>query len=222
MHDNEHEVAAEPEIADLEEIAAPDRRCLIVKEGRPSLARRRAAKSAQVALDCALSNVDAELEQLAAKALGAPCAVFGRHALDECDDSRFQTRPWRRLRLRTLGPKATEEVAVPAQQRLRLDEHQRVPPIGDHRRETNEDEAVNDTQVRALYMANSDNELVAQEGIFREEVLARERARSTARPRIGPLWGNGASAERTAVAAMVATSPTKFPRRERSRLNTRR
>jgi hypothetical protein len=49
----------------------------------------------------------------------------------------------------------TEEIAVPAQQRLWLDEHQRVPPVGDHRCETNEDEPINGAQLRGFMPAKS-------------------------------------------------------------------
>jgi hypothetical protein len=58
-------------VEDGAEVAAPDGRSLVAKECRPSLARRRAAKAGQIALDGALGDVDTELEQLAANALAA-------------------------------------------------------------------------------------------------------------------------------------------------------
>jgi len=57
------------------------------EERRPALALgRHAPEAAQVALNGALGDGDAELEELAADALGAPEPILDGHAADEPDD----------------------------------------------------------------------------------------------------------------------------------------
>src|SRR5215470_4016087 len=80
----------------------------LAQERRPALSRRFGAEAAYVALDGALGDLDTELEQLAADALGAPRAVLRRHARDERDDLRRQTRFSRRLGLRANSPEAAK------------------------------------------------------------------------------------------------------------------
>ncbi len=71
VHYDEYEVTAKPEVAHLDNVAAPDRTRLIAQERRPALARRRATPLAHVALNRALGDLDTELEQLTANAVVA-------------------------------------------------------------------------------------------------------------------------------------------------------
>jgi hypothetical protein len=83
---------------------------------------------------------------------------------------RRQTRFRRRLGLRATSPEATEEIAVPTQQRLRLDQDQGVAPVGEYRSEADEDEPVGGAQLGALRLARSDEKLVTQEGVLGEKL----------------------------------------------------
>jgi hypothetical protein len=60
----------------------------------------------------------------AADALGAPEAVFDSDAADERDDFSAETDASRRLRFGVSSPEEAEEVTVPPQERLGLDEHE--------------------------------------------------------------------------------------------------
>src|SRR5262249_12875912 len=93
VHDDEDEVAAEPDVASLKEVAAPDASCLVPEEGLPALApRRSAADSTDVLVDCALGGDQSQLEELAADALGVPETVLRGHAPDERDRLGRQAR----------------------------------------------------------------------------------------------------------------------------------
>ncbi|MGZ3438288.1 MAG: hypothetical protein ACXVDD_02180 [Polyangia bacterium] len=98
-------------------------------------------------------------------------AVLRRHARDERDDLRRQTRLRQRLGLRATSPQAAEQIAVPTQQRLWLDQDQGVAPVGEHRREANENEPGGGAQRGALHLARSDEKLVAQQGVLRRELI---------------------------------------------------
>src|SRR5262249_36595671 len=85
---------------------------------RPTLAGTpcSAANAAHVFLDGPLADLDPELEQLAADALGAPQASPRRHVADEVDRLGWQ---WRRLpRPRSPPPEQAEASTMPAQNGL--------------------------------------------------------------------------------------------------------
>src|SRR6516165_2796950 len=107
---------------------------------------------------------------------------------------------------------------MPSQQRLRLDEHQRFAPTGEQRRQTNQHEPISRAQFRPLHLANSNEQLVAQEGVLSEQLL-RERVRSSTKPPIAPLRSPaGATARRTSAPATPIShlscepSPPSTPR----------
>lgn len=85
-HD-ENVVAAEPKVAELDEIASPYTSRFLAKESGPTLTVwRRASDPAHVPLDGSLGDGNAELEELTANALGAPHPVVGGHVADDVDD----------------------------------------------------------------------------------------------------------------------------------------
>jgi hypothetical protein len=87
VDDDKDIVTAEPEIADLDEVAGPDPCGLLTKEAGPTLAGGwRGAGLAQVPLDGSLGDGDAKLEEFASNALGAPQTVLDRHPANEVDD----------------------------------------------------------------------------------------------------------------------------------------
>jgi hypothetical protein len=105
VHDDECEVATEPEVTHFEKVAAPDPWGLVSEECRPALTfGRHAPETAHVALDGALGDGDSELEELAADALGTPEAILEGDAPDERDDLSGQPPASGRTRFGLLPP----------------------------------------------------------------------------------------------------------------------
>jgi YesN/AraC family two-component response regulator len=102
-------------------------------------------------------------------------AVLDSHAFDERDDLRRQPRLRWAPPLRSASPEAAEQVVMPAQQCLRPDQHQRLAPVGEQRRQTDQDEPIGRAQFWALDLADRNENLVAQEGVLYEELFARAR-----------------------------------------------
>src|SRR5262249_31318389 len=83
VNDEEQEDRTKQEVVGLDEVARPDRVALVTEECRPRLpARVDIAYRTEVLLDRALRDGNAELEQLAADALGAPKMIVGGHFAD--------------------------------------------------------------------------------------------------------------------------------------------
>ncbi len=76
-----------------EEIGSPDGLGVVGKEGTPALAGRPGWPTASVTANGACADGDAELEQLAADALGAPVRVLARHGGDQGPNLRVQAWP---------------------------------------------------------------------------------------------------------------------------------
>jgi hypothetical protein len=72
MHEEEGVHLPEAEVVRLDEIADPQAVGMVLQERRPGLAAAPASRSAQVFLDRALADPEAELEQFAANALRPP------------------------------------------------------------------------------------------------------------------------------------------------------
>ncbi len=80
VHDEEREDWPEPDIMELQEVASPYR--VVLEEGAPGLAIAGRAWRSKEALNRALGEPDAELQELTANALGTPEPILSRHALD--------------------------------------------------------------------------------------------------------------------------------------------
>ena len=109
------------------EIARPDIVGVILKEGGPGLTRVPAALR-HVSLYRSFADFDAQLEQFAANALCAPQAVRTHHCFDEVDGFLGDTR----LRLpfsRFASSVQAEQIPMPAEKRVRLDDVQRLLPV---------------------------------------------------------------------------------------------
>jgi hypothetical protein len=86
LDDEEREQGSEEQVGELQEVARPDLAAVRAQEARPRLAgRARRPDAAEVALDGALADRDAEFEQFASDALGAPEPVLPGHPLDQRD-----------------------------------------------------------------------------------------------------------------------------------------
>jgi hypothetical protein len=166
-------MAAEPEVADLDEVAGPDARSLLAKEGGPTLAVRRLdADPAQVPLDGSLGDGDAQFEELAADALRSPEAIFGSHAANEVDDLGGEALCARRLPPRAPLPEEPKALSVPAKKRVGLDEHRCVPPAREHRGEGHQERSVRGAKLGLLDSSGGNQELLAEERVLDEEFSA--------------------------------------------------
>src|SRR5260221_10739545 len=68
---------------DNEQIHGADVRCVVTQEGAPSLGRRSTSLD-HILRDAGLSDLEAELEQLAMDARRSPQRIFGAHPPDQC------------------------------------------------------------------------------------------------------------------------------------------
>jgi hypothetical protein len=73
----EREEGAEPDVVDLQEVTRPNG--VVAQEGPPPLAVARRTHAAEVALDGALGDPDAQLQEFPADALRAPEPILGGH-----------------------------------------------------------------------------------------------------------------------------------------------
>src|SRR5690606_27093915 len=83
VDDEEREQRPRPDVVDLQEIASPDG--VVGEERLPGPTITRWSHGHDVALDGALGNAKAELQQLSPNALCAPGAIVASHALDQFD-----------------------------------------------------------------------------------------------------------------------------------------
>ena len=112
------------------EITRPALAGVVVKERGPGLlGGKRSTGLVHVPLDGALGDRDVQLEQFSADAFGAPGAVLVGHLPDQCHILECE---WCSAgpcpSLRAMSPYATEQVAVPAQEGIRLDNQQGLFP----------------------------------------------------------------------------------------------
>jgi len=122
VEEEEHENLAEPDVVRLDEVTRP---CdVVAQERRPALAVASGPGTADVPLDGSLADADAELQQLATDALGAPARVARRHLSDQCRAR--GGRPSRRPR--APPPEGAESGPIPAEDSRRLDEQGCLTP----------------------------------------------------------------------------------------------
>lgn len=74
-------------------------------------------------------DLDAQLEKLAVDPRGTPERIRSGHSSDQRPDLWIDLRPSGPSR-RLTSPVASESLAMPANNGLRLDEHERPPPVG--------------------------------------------------------------------------------------------
>jgi len=145
---------------------------VVAQEGRPTLARPlRRAGVAHVLLDGPLGHAEVQLQQLAPDSLRTPEPIRGGHRPDQRDRLLRHlraTRPWGGPRLPP--PEAAEELAVPAQERLWLHDEDRLPPSPDAARQDHQERPVDGAAAGALDAAAEDEELLAQQRVFGDQL----------------------------------------------------
>ena len=97
VNDEKKEDRAEEEVVALDEITGPDVVGVILDERGPCLAARLASAGPHVLLDRSLAHADADLEQLAADALGSPETILAGHLPDQPDGVARHLVAWARL-----------------------------------------------------------------------------------------------------------------------------
>jgi len=123
---------------------------------------------AHVPLDRPIADPDAQLQELAADALGAPQPVLRRQPLDQRDRLGGHLRSFRPGR----GPGAPHEaeaLPMPAQQRVWLHDEEHRAPTADEARQEDEAAAIYGGEHGPPYLAAKDDELLAEEGILGDE-----------------------------------------------------
>jgi hypothetical protein len=164
---------------------------VVAQERLPALParRRRIPTIAHVPLHGALRDVDSELEQLAANALGAPEPILGGHAADQLDELGRHPRSRRLRRPRLPTPQQTKAFAVPAKHRLGLHEQQRVAPPRQHGREQRDQAALMWLENWSLHLPCCNDKLLAQQDVLgrqlhmRAQQVSGEAANDRATPR---------------------------------------
>src|SRR3989454_11688696 len=140
---------------------------VVAQERRPALAVASGPGTADVPLDGSLADADAELQQLATDALGAPARVARRHLSDQCRARRG--RPSRRPR--APPPEGAESGPMPAEDSRRLDEQGCLTPSRrDACGESNGESLPRCPPDAARDLPVRHDELLAKQRVFRDEL----------------------------------------------------
>jgi len=184
--DEEGEQGSEGQIRDWQEVARPDVTGVVAQERRPGLPpRARGNGTAQVGLDGPLRHPDTELQELAAYPFGTPERILGRQPPDQGDGLRRERRA-ARPRARLPSPERAEARVVPAQQRLRLDDEEGLPPGAGPAGEQHQERAIRRRRGRALDPTAQHDQLVAQEGVLGEQLRPATQQVGTSARRVRP------------------------------------
>jgi hypothetical protein len=142
---------------------------MVLQEGRPALpAATAVADTAHVLLACPLADLDPELEELATDPLGAPQSPPRCHVADEVDRLGWERR--RLPRPRSAPPEQAEAGTMPAQNGLRLDDHDRLPPRRQQARADEQLDPIHEVERRALAAPSKDVDLVAQHSVLDDQL----------------------------------------------------
>jgi hypothetical protein len=171
--DEEDEQGAEEQVVDDGEVAGPDAGGLVLEERAPgrTVLCGMSPYYSHVLLDGALADLDGELEQFATDVFGTPEAILLGHLPDEVDGFLRGTRS-SLFGLGLATPIAAEEVAVPTEERLWLDDEKGLFPELGASGEEDESEAVSVGELWTLAMAAEHNDLVPEECVLDQQVGA--------------------------------------------------
>ena len=155
------------EVMDDGEIAGPDLPSVIFQKSGPILAGFRPVLG-KIALNCALADSDPELEEFPPNPFGAPQPVLFSHLLDQ-DNRLLGYSGFSALGLGFSSPIAAEQIPMPAQERLGLDEMKSLLPERCPTRQEDQIEPIANRQLRLLYLPSQDNQLLSQECVFGDQ-----------------------------------------------------
>jgi hypothetical protein len=187
-----------------EEVAGRGHGHVVGEERAPGLPAFRVGALDHVLRDGRLRDVVAEERELGPDARRAPEDVLHGHAADERDDLGIDGRP-SGLRLGLPAPVVAKALAVPADHRLGLHEHEVLLPVLDEAVDHDPEEAVAVVEPRPLHAALEDVELLAEEDVLEGEACAvrRERAHERQQVEEEPHAGGSSTA---AVGARAASA----------------
>jgi hypothetical protein len=124
---------------------------------------------AHVLLNCPFGNPDAQLEQLPADAFSAPQTIVAGHGLDQ--GHRLGTDfGFPESGLRSMPPELAECLTMPAEEGLGLHNQERLCPVTGSPRKQQQEEPIGLATRWALHLTEEDDELMAKQRIFRDEV----------------------------------------------------
>ena len=141
----------EPGVVELQEIAGPNSRRVVLKKGLPGLPRPVArADGPHILLDLPLADADPELEQFATDPFGAPEHVSTGHGPNQVDD--LGAQPSGSVHPSGLAsPEEGEQVAMPAEEGVGLNQMEGVAPRGRHVGQQHQEESVLSVEARPRY-----------------------------------------------------------------------
>ena len=159
----------EEQVDSWEKVTGPDHLGVILEESWPILTMGGAgACQADVLLDCGLGEPDAEFHEFTTDALHAPETFLPGNLLDQGDgllgDSGAPT-PVAGLE----PPEQPEALAMPAQERIGLEDEEGFLPTVDPAGEEDEPKAISWGEPWLANLAVEDDELLAEEGVLRNE-----------------------------------------------------
>ncbi len=167
--EEESEERTEEKVCHGKKVAGPDLLGMGVYERPPRLSSWPAgAHSSHVLLNGALADADAQLEQFAPDALCSPQSIVPRHLLNQGDS--LLGDPWlERSSLRLVSPKELETLTTPAQQRLGLDNEQRLLPSANDPGQKHQEHAVRLGTGSPFHLSTQDDQLLTEECVFCHE-----------------------------------------------------
>jgi hypothetical protein len=161
LDDEKRKKRTEEEISDLEEITGPYVFCMMAQERSPILSSRLwGANGPHILLNCAFTHPNIQLEQLATNALSSPEAIVCCHFLNQSDCLGRKPR-LSRMRLRFALPEHTEELTMPAKQRLWLDKEERLFPGSDYPGQKHQEKPIPFPVDRSFDLATKDDQLLS-------------------------------------------------------------
>lgn len=142
---------------------------MIVQESGPRLRSRMKAFRVHVFLDSALGDVDAELEEFAPNAFSTPQTIVPSHALDQGD--RLGSNFWLPgSRLGTLTPEPVKEMAMPAEEGVGLDNHERLFPVAGSPCQDDQEQPIRLGRCWALHLTAENEQRLSKEHVFGDEI----------------------------------------------------
>ena len=179
VDDEEHVEQPELHSEYDEQVHRGDRVAVIPKEGEPGLARLRpSVESSKVARDRALGNVEAKHHELSVDPRRAPSVVEG-HPADQVADLRAHgSSPISTTAARDPTPVQLEAGAMPPDDRIRLDDHQRVRPPRPHLPQHNPQRPVGGTDTRPLAPRLERRQLLSQHQVLQDQAMVRAEGRN--------------------------------------------